>query len=367
MALVPCFECASEVSDRAPACPKCGCAIRVESEVVVHEAGSPEARRERRRQGREKIRQEQDERRRRRVSGGRVSRFIQTLDDLLTYGSPLDDAVREELIAEDRERRDRLRGAGVAARMRDLADQVGLGWGSDDFQGKLIPQVVDNYEDLAPKESGASSPHSRLSGGLPDLDLKGVSSGNFQMSQSNLLEARTSETKRLKLVLDQSNSVIDRHFARLAIEQHLYKSRDIDPSALTEFDTNCTQHHNEMDEICSALMREWGQLPDLWIYSQCSIRWNKSQDFVRSAEWCALGASVYRRWDPNSEFIRALDSRLQKALRRSEGNRSTPANTSNGSQRVSKIELSFYQCMRCGKRDNSGLSDLCSGCGLPFS
>ena len=36
MALVPCPECATEVSDRAPACPKCGCPIRVESKVVVY-------------------------------------------------------------------------------------------------------------------------------------------------------------------------------------------------------------------------------------------------------------------------------------------------------------------------------------------
>lgn len=102
-----------------------------EMELVDLEAGSPEARRERRLRGREKLRQEQDERRQRRVSGGRVSRFIQSLDDLLNYGEFLDDDVRERRIAEDREFRDRIVDTLLEQNMRDLADRLDLGWGRD--------------------------------------------------------------------------------------------------------------------------------------------------------------------------------------------------------------------------------------------
>lgn len=100
-------------------------------ELVDLEAGSPEARRERRRRGRDKRRQEQDERYQRRLSNSRVARFIQTLDDVLEYGRTLDDDEREELIAEGRERRDRIRDALIEQNMRDLADQLDLGWGRD--------------------------------------------------------------------------------------------------------------------------------------------------------------------------------------------------------------------------------------------
>src|SRR5215218_9820784 len=36
MALMPCPECGNEVSDKAPACPRCGVPIFRESKVVVH-------------------------------------------------------------------------------------------------------------------------------------------------------------------------------------------------------------------------------------------------------------------------------------------------------------------------------------------
>jgi hypothetical protein len=36
MSLIPCPECAHEVSDRAPSCPQCGGPIFRESKVVVH-------------------------------------------------------------------------------------------------------------------------------------------------------------------------------------------------------------------------------------------------------------------------------------------------------------------------------------------
>jgi hypothetical protein len=36
VSLIPCPECAHEVSDRAPSCPQCGVPIFRESKVVVH-------------------------------------------------------------------------------------------------------------------------------------------------------------------------------------------------------------------------------------------------------------------------------------------------------------------------------------------
>lgn len=103
----------------------------LDMELVDIEAGTPEARRERRRRGRERRRQMADAQRERRLSS-RAGRFMETLNDVLTYGEFVSDEERERRITEDRDRRDRFFDAAIERRMRDLADQLDMGWGRDE-------------------------------------------------------------------------------------------------------------------------------------------------------------------------------------------------------------------------------------------
>lgn len=204
---------------------------------------------------------------------------------------------------------------------------------------------------------------SRISGGLPALGTAG-NPVDLELTAAQRTGAHT-EAQRLRQEISKTTDPVDRHFTRLHLEQHLYRSRDIDPNALAEFDTSCVVHHEEMDAICEALKGQWGQLPDLWIYSQSSIRWSKAGDHLRSVEWCRLGIEVYQRWDPESPYVELLSTRSEKALRRRDAKPTIDKPEKQRVRQQPRVELPLQQCIPCGAMQ-VGQTTFCNRCGNPF-
>jgi hypothetical protein len=108
----------------------------VDMELVDLEAGSREARKNRRRTRRGARQERADNFREERRQNSRFYRFLEDFDDLLEYGEIRSNEERDQELAEYRERR----GRPAEQRLRDLADRLDLGWGRRDEDEEEQPQ-----------------------------------------------------------------------------------------------------------------------------------------------------------------------------------------------------------------------------------
>lgn len=111
-------------------------------------------------------------------------------------------------------------------------------------------------------------------------------------------------------VLANETDPLDRHFTYVFLEKALYQLRDSDSSAIADFEAVCERHHQEMDSIRSAMVREFGGVPTLWTHRQMAIHKKKMKDYSAGAEWCRRGLQIY-----GSEAIRQ-DSSMVEDLRK---------------------------------------------------
>ena len=110
---------------------------------------------------------------------------------------------------------------------------------------------------------------------------------------SSLPKTDVSAIPALRQLLAQETDPIRRHFIYAAIEARLYRCRDIFASALDEFDQSCGQHNAEMDDICQALMAEFGSVPLLELYRQMAVRQQKIHDYQAALRWAERGIALY--------------------------------------------------------------------------
>jgi hypothetical protein len=221
-----------------------------------------------------------------------------------------------------------------------------------------------------PRRSVESASPTEKEGEWPFAALPEISPG----TTDNFASGAREESARLRRVLAECTAPVDRHFAFLALGQHLYKIRNIDPLALAEFDDNCERHHKEIDRICRDLKRDFahmGGLPSLWMYDQAAIRFMKSGDLRLSADWAERGAAVMRKWDPSQ--VEWLENRRDTALRRLEKPAKKPNPTAPTTKRPAQqrerrgLELSLGRCPQCGTLYPVGVepgSDHCQACSV---
>ena len=149
-------------------------------ELVDLVAGSPEARRERRRRGRETRRQRAEQRRVTQRERSRAFRFAEAIGDLVWFGELVSGEERDEFIRDWQQRRDRL----SEERLRDLADRLDLGWGRrlDESVEPRSPRNVRNYpqggrrrRELTPQEIEEFNRILGRTGGESEVDRTGSS------------------------------------------------------------------------------------------------------------------------------------------------------------------------------------------------
>lgn len=97
----------------------------------------------------------------------------------------------------------------------------------------------------------------------------------------------------LRKLLETERDPVDRHFMFHHLEAALYRSRDAFASALDEFDECCRLHDAEMEAVCEAFVRKWGNIPWLHTYKQMCIRLARAKDFEGALWWADRGLALY--------------------------------------------------------------------------
>lgn len=115
---------------------------------------------------------------------------------------------------------------------------------------------------------------------------------------------------QLRALLADDPDPIDRHFMFLALEEDLYYCRDTFPTALTEFDEVCEQHHAEIETgTREALLAKFGVLPLIDTYKQSAIRHQKQHDWGTALLWAERGLAVYGDDAARPEAVADLEKR----------------------------------------------------------
>ena len=104
--------------------------------------------------------------------------------------------------------------------------------------------------------------------------------------------------------------IVSRHFMFHHLEKALYKSRNIIPSALDEYDECCGEHDAEMDAIRTAFMAKWRMVPWLQTYKQMCIRLAKAKRFEEALWWAERGLAIYGE---NAHRPEAVDDLRKRA------------------------------------------------------
>lgn len=113
----------------------------------------------------------------------------------------------------------------------------------------------------------------------------------------------------LRRYLADESDPVRRHFAYAEIESRLYRCRDIFASALDEYDQYCHQHDAEMDDICQALVAEFGSVPLLELYRQAAIRQQKIHNYQAALRWAERGIALYSGRAATREAVEDLRHR----------------------------------------------------------
>jgi hypothetical protein len=107
---------------------------------------------------------------------------------------------------------------------------------------------------------------------------------------------------------------IDRHFQFAELERRLYRSRDLLPGALDEYDRTCQAHDNEMETICEAFRRKWAKIPLLETYRQMAIRQQKHGNWRSCLWWVERGLYLYGNDAAREDAVEDLVKRRNRAL-----------------------------------------------------
>lgn len=152
---------------------------------------------------------------------------------------------------------------------------------------------------------------------------------------SELPDADLSAITELRSLLETDPDPIDRHFQFGELERRLYRRREVDGDALTNFDDVCRQHDAEMDRIRQALHSKFGKVPLLETYKQMAIRQQKDKNWASSKWWAERGLQLYGNDAADVAWVDDLRKRFARAQAKLE----EPARVPRTSGRV--VEVCF--------------------------
>jgi hypothetical protein len=182
---------------------------------------------------------------------------------------------------------------------------VGGGYG-----GKAILGVFLNHD---PRDFGLDSDRplrSEMRTGLSEAMATDQWDDSYNLSW---LEGLSDDTRaavtQLRHLLEDETDLLDRHFMYSELESRLYKMRDVDEKALTEYDEACHSHDSEMDSIRLALLEKFGDLPLLETYKQQAIRQQKAKNWDEGLRWTRRGLYLYGDSAHNQDWVNDLKKR----------------------------------------------------------
>ena len=170
---------------------------------------------------------------------------------------------------------------------------VGGGYGGEPMLGVWLDHDPAVFGRSATTRSRRAH-EGELDSGFSDAWLTDEEDDSYDLSwYSDLPEADRPAIAMLRKLLESDPDPIDRHFQFAELERRLYRSRDLYPSALDEYDDACRQHDSEMDTMRVEFMRKWGRIPRLEIYRQMTIRQVKLKEWAVAQRWAERGLAIY--------------------------------------------------------------------------
>jgi hypothetical protein len=195
--------------------------------------------------------------------------------------------------------------------------------------------------------------------GFSEAWLTDLEDDSYDLSWFNdLPDADRPAIAMLRELLATDPDPIDRHFQFAELECRLYRSRDLFPEALQEYDAACQLHDAEMETICQAFMQKWGKVPLLETYRQMAIRQQKVKDWKACLWWAERGLFLYGNNAAREDAVEDLLKRRNRALAKLEAKlQATPVPTeATVTMPISKVaanagppgkQLETLTCSRC--------------------
>lgn len=222
---------------------------------------------------------------------------------------------------------------------------VGGGYGGIAMLGVFLEHDPQDFG-LAP---GVQSTSGEMRTGLSHAFQTDRQDDSYDLSWFHDLPGDTRRSvSKLRTLLETDPDPIDRHFMFAELESRLYRLRDLEPTALADYDTACAQHDAEMVTIRPALLNKFGSMPLHETYKQQCIRQQKLKSYAQGLWWAERGLSIYGEDAHSKDWTDDLKKRAAWFQAKLE----TPANAAakNTVRHKLKIELEVESltCSRCG-------------------
>jgi hypothetical protein len=161
--------------------------------------------------------------------------------------------------------------------------------------GRSGPPSLGIFLDHNPTDFGlTAAPELQLRTGLSEAFATDLADDSYDLSWFQALPDDTRRAiAKLRTLLDHDPDSIDRHFMFCELESRLYRLRDVEPDALTDYDDVCRTHDAEMTAIRPALFTKFGTLPLLETYKQQAIRQQKAKNWTEGLRWARRGLELY--------------------------------------------------------------------------
>lgn len=164
----------------------------------------------------------------------------------------------------------------------------------------------------------------------------------------HLDESVTRRIPQLRQLSVTEHEPISRHFVLSMLEEDLYRSRDLSPDLLAEYDSICRQHDSEMDVMRPALYNKFRCVPLLDTYRQMAVRQQKSHDYSQALWWAQRGLELYGDDAGQDEWVDDLQSRAARYWNKVHSETQARPKTGTPGQ-TSSPETETLVCGICGR------------------
>jgi hypothetical protein len=221
---------------------------------------------------------------------------------------------------------------------------VGGGFGGTPQLGVFLDH---NPADFGLATSGASGPQLRT--GLSEAIATDELDDSYQLSWMDALPSdRREAINKLRELLRSEPDPLDRHYMFAELESSLYWLRDVEETALSQYDDACRAHDSEMDAIRPALREKFGAIPLLETYKQQAIRQQKAKNPTEGLKWARRGLELYGTEAFNQDWVDDLRKRVSHFEVKIEA-AASPSGAPKTPRRQRPRTVEFLTCGRCGR------------------
>ncbi len=214
--------------------------------------------------------------------------------------------------------------------------------------GRGGPPLLGIFLDHDPTDFGLTGPPAwELRTGLSEAFATDLADDSYDLSWFQALPDDTRRAaSKLQELLDHDPDPIDRHFMFSELEARLYRLRDVEPDALSDYDRICQAHDAEMVTIRPALCGKFGKMPLLETYKQQAIRQQKAKNWAEGRRWARRGLEVYGEDASSQDWVDDLRKREASFIAKLAP--PLPRQPKATTRTMTATEVETLTCNRCG-------------------